>query len=92
MSVAGKRPLISSSLSAPFSSYGLLRIFSSLQEKNYLRWLAIARAQPREYEKRTKAGERRQIEQGMGIFCAEPGSALSNTTLAAAILKRDRRR
>ena len=35
---------------------------------------------------------RAKAEQGMGIFCAEPGSALNNTTLAAAILKRDRRR
>ena len=35
---------------------------------------------------------RAKAEQGIGIFCAEPGSALSNTTLAAAILNRDKQR
>jgi hypothetical protein len=37
---------------------------------------------------------RAKAEQGMGVFCAEPGAALSNTTLAAAmaILKQDRQR
>jgi hypothetical protein len=34
---------------------------------------------------------RAKAEQGMGTFCPIPGSALSNTMLTAAMLKRDSR-